>query len=206
MSMLDLATAKSYLRIGSSTAMDSLVQAIIDGAEDWVSEFCGVQFGEVLRTDELDGGSKNLYTRRTPIRHVTSVTDVETSQAYAEDTDYRVQNDRLTLIQGEAYGAWAGRATDQGARWLEGQGRWQVNYLCGYLVATATTTAGPADGYAHYTVPGGLKMAVLEMVRRLYDNRGGVSSESASGWAVNWLTLHESDIVDLLTPYARRDC
>jgi len=50
-------------------------------------------------------------------------------------------------------------------------------------------------------IPPAVKAAILQLVRRMYDNRGGVTQESVAGWAVTWLDLVASDIALMLEQF-----
>lgn len=50
--------------------------------------------------------------------------------------------------------------------------------------------------------PAGLKMAVLHLIGRLYDNHGGKVSQAAAGYGMMWEPLITSDIWEMLSPYA----
>ncbi len=51
--------------------------------------------------------------------------------------------------------------------------------------------------------PGGLKMAVLQLISRLFDNRGGKVTQGAAGYGITWDKLMDGDIWTLLAPYER---
>lgn len=51
--------------------------------------------------------------------------------------------------------------------------------------------------------PAGLKMVVLELISRLYDNHGGKISQAAAGYGITWDKLMDGDIWVLLGPYGR---
>lgn len=221
MSLIALADAKLELRIGSSTVMDARIQAIINSAESWIAAQCGLSFGEQTFTEYYTGGRKGLRVDHGPIRHIISVVNRDTpGTAQIENTDYFAWNNAIEKYggtygpfwalpsAGALYGAWTGRLPVIMSRWMEGRGRWLVTYAGGWEVPynESTTTAGNDDGYPHYQPDPAVQEAVLQLVRRMYDNRGGVSSESASGWSVNWEPLEESDIMRLLAPYCRKDC
>jgi len=189
---VSLDEVKAYLRIGGS-ATDSIIRALAADCEEWVQRFCGVQFGETRRTDLLDGGGKNLWLARGPLRQVVSVVDREQPDAaVVADVDYFVVvGDRLLKRPGGMYGAWRSRLDQVAERWASGPERWQVTYDCGYAL--------PDTGEATcYPLPAGLKVAVLELTRRAFD-RGGREGEPR----VVWQALAGTDILQLLAPYMR---
>ena len=205
MSLIALADAKLELRIGSSTVMDGRIQAIINSAESWIAAQCGLSFGEQTFSEYYTGGRRGIRVDHGPIRHIFSVVNRDTpSTAEVENTDYFAWNNAIEKSGGEYGPFWS--LPSPGA-WLDGRGRWLVTYAGGWEVPYngSTTTAANDDGYPHYQPDPAVQEAVLQLVRRMYDNRGGVSSESASGWSVNWTELESSDIMRLIGPYLRRD-
>jgi hypothetical protein len=218
--LVHLQLAKKYLRLGdhSDQYMDELVETLICGAEEWVEKYCSLGFGERIVTDELDGGTKALRPRRRPFRYLINLINRDNpEQPEILGTDYYIVNgdiQRWSLNYGVWYGgtpggvwgAWTGRLKDQVERWMEGRGRYLLTYSGGYYTdeCGSTTTSAP-DGYPHWRAPAALKWAVLSLVRRAYDNRGGVASESALGWTVSWKDLQTSDIMETLSPYMRFD-
>lgn len=50
-------------------------------------------------------------------------------------------------------------------------------------------------------IPPAVIGAILGLVRRLYDNRGGVRQESVAGWAITWMDLNASDVALLLEQF-----
>ncbi len=58
----------------------------------------------------------------------------------------------------------------------------------------------PCDGET-LEIPYPIQAAIMQMVRRIYDNRGGVQIESTAGWNIVWTTLMASDIARMLDPY-----
>lgn len=68
-----------------------------------------------------------------------------------------------------------------GGRWLSGRRRWEVIYVAGYA-----------------SVPNRILLALKQLIRRSFDNRGGAKNEGAMGWKIEWKDLMTSDIMDLL--------
>jgi len=215
MSATSLELAKQFLRVGGCS-MDALIQAELDGVEEWVQQYCGISLGEGIFTDALDGGTRALWPRNRPLRGFLTIINRDAPDvAVVPGIDYFVVDNRGVKysgtygwmyggVGGGVYGAWTGRMQAITERWMEGQGRWLVTYQGGFYVP-ALTTAGPDDGGPHYPVPGGLTRAILHLLRRDYDNRGGVKAEAAAGWKVNWADLASSDIFDMLAPYRGMD-
>ena len=186
----DLASRFLKLRDAESQEGAVFLETMITGALDWISQHCDVLFGESRITEEQSGGGLSLIPRWRPLRQVVSVTDLEGEVTYTADTDYELRRGGLVLIGGD--------------RWPEGRGRWRIVYDAGYVpneLIASTTTA--ADNVSSYPMPLALVMAGLHLIRREYDNRGGVQSESVQGWSANWDALNDGQVTALLQPYRR---
>jgi len=175
MSALTLTQAKSYLRVGHSND-DVLIQLIVDGVEEWTERTFGLGLSETTQTDYLDGGMRALWPQRYPVISITSVYDAVTENTSDAD-DYNLRNSLQIIQDGEG-------------RWEDGRGRWRVIYTGGY----GTTQA----------VPAGLKLELLGLVARAYENRVGAQSESAAGWSTNFASLLDSDTMIRLRAYNPR--
>jgi len=172
MSVTTLALAKSYLRIGH-TSEDTLIQKMLDGAEDFVSQLFGLEFEVAEISEYLDGGGVALWLRRAPIISVTSVYDAESEETISTT-------------------AWTWRGCAQVFQvgmdpWLAGRRRYLVGYQAGFS-----------------TVPPSVTDGILSLVRRTFDQRGEVSSESASGWSVVWNDLMRGDAAQAFSGYTTR--
>lgn len=174
-SVVELALVKSYLQI-AHTAQDEAIQALIDGAEEWVAQWLGSPLSATEFTEDLDGGEYELRTRWRPIIDVTEILDRDDSDA-AMDFDLD-SNGRIL------------RADTAGSvlrsRWPEGAARYRVSYVAGYE-----------------DLPAAIQTAVLMLVSRAYHQRTGETGGTASGVAVNWGPLMQSDVISLLKPYRR---
>lgn len=213
MSLIDLPTAKSYLQLGSTTAMDSLIQILINGAESWIAAQCGLSFGEKQFDEFYTGGKKGMRMLHGPVRKIISCGNRDTpGSPQLENTDYFAWNNSLEKYggtygpfwalpsAGALYGAWTGRLPVIMSRWMEGRGRWEVSYSGGWQLP-----GNPDDGFPHYAPDPAVQIAILELVKRKYANRGGLRSESVSGYSVNWVDMADSDIMEMLGPYLMRD-
>jgi uncharacterized phiE125 gp8 family phage protein len=176
MSTITLAQAKEHLEVGH-TGQDTVVQMLIDGAEDWVERHCGVLLTSQSVTDDLDGGTAILWPRHKPVTAVSSITDLK---ATADTITY--------LLVGDSQ-IW--RADDDGNRldskWGAGHSRWRAAYTAGFS-----------------TVPAGLKGALLQLIYRAYHRRGGVRSQTGGGQAVGWAELVGSEVLEQLRPFIRK--
>ena len=72
------------------------------------------------------------------------------------------------------------------ARWESGPNRYTLSYTGGYE-----------------SVPAALKLLILGLVRRSYENRGGKSSQSAGGQSVSWDELMAGDMGRVLAQFRR---
>jgi len=72
---------------------------------------------------------------------------------------------------------------DSGDRWKEDK-QYTVKYVGGYSA-----------------VPAGLKMAILHLIARAFDNRGGKERQGAEGWGVTWDNFADGEMRQLLQPY-----
>lgn len=176
MAIVTTEQARLYLQISHSVE-DSLIPLMIDGAQEFVAATTGLYFhdGDGSVTEHLDGGNESLWPSRLPIQSVTSVTDRESGEAYEyKATDSRILRKTANLV-------WpGGNAAAQ---------RWAVVYSAGYDIDSA---------------PVGLRLAVLDLVYRAYNNRGGQSSSSGAGHSMNWASIANSDIMDILDRHSIR--
>lgn len=150
---------------------DTTVQSLIDGIEDFTERQCGIKLVSASRTEDHAGGSLAL---RPDVAPVTSVTKLE-----------RLSSDgTLETVDATLYRLERNRII----RW--DRARWDRD-----TVYRVTFTGGFS------TVPDGLKHAMLQLVRRYYDNRGGKQQQAAQGFGVTWMNFSASDAYKLLRPY-----
>lgn len=182
--VVTLAEARAYCRI--STADDTVLQALLDGAEEWVQRDAGILFGEHVIIEDVDGGFHALPLTRGPVLAVSSVYDLDEGETEDAD-DYELRGGKL----------WR----DNGLRWDDRiNAKWRVTYIAGYRVTTSATTTTSASTWTAVDVPAGIKLAILQLVYRAYMSRGA-GSESAAGWSVNWTEFARADVQALLMPY-----
>lgn len=173
MSICTLAEGKEFARI-SHSAEDVTLAIILAAAEDWVTNFCGFAFGSSSSQSEIidSNGDESLWPSKLPISSVSAVEDAW---------------DNYTEIDADSYTASKGRIEmKNGGRWDYGVGRYRVTYSGGYVAAT---------------IPNQIKLAILTLFARWYQNRATQNSASAAGASMSWATLAGSDVQEMLKPY-----
>jgi len=183
MSEISLSLAKSFCRVDNDE-LDTLVQAMLDGAESFVGGQCNIGLGQEVVTELVDGGGFRLTVTRNPIVSLTSITDMETEDELSED-DYELRDGIIV------------RADD--CRWDKGINNYQVVYVGGYSAAEEGYEELPGE-----PIPPAIIMAVLQLVARSFENRGGKVSEGAAGWSAQWQNLWQTEIADSLNAFTRR--
>ncbi len=172
--LLPLATAKEYIQI-NHTGQDLVINAMIDGIEEWVEGFCGIKLASVVgRIDFVDGGGFSLWPFSRPVTAVSRLDIVRDDSDPDEiETDtFRVQDDQIIR--------------DDEQRWQNGRRIFKVTYTGG-----------------HATVPAGLILVMLDLVKRRYDNRGGKQTQSAAGFGTTWQSFLTSDMMKQINVYRR---
>jgi len=175
MSVITLAQAKEYIRVTSTdSALESMIQLIVDGAEDVVKRYCATQLAETEINEIANGGVQYFSPSTRPVVSVSAIYHADAEYSYASG-DWVVRSSRIYP---------ADNAVLMAGRWPRG------TY---YLTYTA--------GYA--TVPAGMKQAILMITARMFDNRGGLSTLSAGGGSQGWggTIAPGSDLAMLLDPY-----
>lgn len=172
MSFLAIADVKLFLEIAHSVS-DVIVQALIDGVEDFSERKTGTKLVAADLTEDHRGGSPALRPDVGPLNSITSIE--------------RVASDgTLDLVDAEVY------RIDRNRIERFDRAQWDRDTLFRVVYN---------GGYDSGKVPGGLKHAMLHLVRRAYDNRGGKLTQSAAGFGLTWMGLSESDAMLLLRPY-----
>lgn len=172
--LVSLTDLRAFLRV-SGTGQDALLTILGDDAEDWLQRMLGVKFASASRTETVDGGGRALRPTMRPVTAITSVTD-EVSGLVETSTNYELVSDDDCIYR-----------TDR-SRWSSGRRRYTVVYTGGFATAD---------------IPGCASTAVLQLVYRMYDNRGGKGMEIAAGWHGDWQGLMTSDLWELLKPIKR---
>ena len=176
MSLITLTNAKEFLQI-SHDKEDIILQIVLDGMEEWVQKFCAIKFysGNSLPDIEenVDGGNRNLRPLWHPILDVTEILDRDSSNAEVDTSLWRFSKYRIWYID-ETY-------------WGAGEARYQVTYNAGYVFDMLTP---------------GLKLIMFQLIHRAYNKRGGVMSDSVSGFNEKWAELLKSDELTQLRGFA----
>lgn len=176
MSLITLANAKEFLQIAHSKE-NIILQIMIDGMESWVQKFCAVKFFEADSAPEIeenvDGGNRNLRPLWHPILGVAKILDRDSANAEISTSLWRTNKYKIWHID-ETY-------------WGPGYERYQVTYTAGY---NATS------------LPPGLKLAMYQLLHRAYNKRGGIMSDSVSGYNEKWEDLLSSDEITQLRGFS----
>lgn len=168
------AEARAFIGISESAMASTILDALIPAAEGYVAMYCGCALVEDEVTEDVEGGGIYLRPTRLPIASVDTITDLTNDDS--EFSDYIVSKTAIA------------RDETMRTRWEKGFARWRVTYTGGY-----------GDTYA---APGALKVAVLMIIARLYNNRQGLRSQSAgAGDSFGYADVMTSDICVLLDPF-----
>lgn len=172
MDVITLEEAKGFIQIGGDLA-DTTVNLVGDGAEQFIANYTGVYWTETEVTETLPGGGQNLWPNHGPIVSVDSVYTTEDGSVTDSSLYKIIDNHHLNYDYG---------------RWPEGQRYWSVDYTAGY-----------GDTYS---VPADLKMAILQLCGRWFENRRGAESEDAAGHSISFLDLLDTDIEYILESHS----
>jgi len=175
MSTVTLVLAKEFLEI-SHSAQDNAIQAMLDGAEDWLARYLGVALASATRTEDLNGGDLYLLPNIRPVTALTSVVDL-----FSDDEPY------TAMVEGEGRLFWADSVGRSLGRWPAGFKRFRAVYTGGFA-----------------TMPKSLQLGVLMLTKRAYDARGGEKSLGAAGASMSWESLLGSDIERIVAEYKRK--
>jgi hypothetical protein len=169
--VLTLALIKEYCRI-SHTASDNVLPIIRDGLMEFIEEQFGIVFddAQALRSEHVDGNVFVLRLSSAPITQIVTITDTETDLTVLA-TAYEIDGAN-------------GIRRDDCERWSAGRRRWKVDFRAGYTAAT---------------IPNAIKLALLGLISRAYNNPDGRASESGAGHSVNWADLMDSDTAKVLS-------
>lgn len=174
MSVVTLALAKEFLEITHS-AQDNVIQLLIDGAEEFLAKRCRVHFASAEYVEDLDGGYEYLFLGHRPATEVESVVDL-----WTENEEYS------SLLVGDGRLMRADSAGKPLGDWPKGIRRFRATYTAGFA-----------------TMPAPVKQAVVMLVRRAYEARGGESSLAAAGASMNFEAFMQSDIPIMLREFSR---
>lgn len=156
-----LATAKSYMRV-TSTTDDAFIQSLIDTVTAWSESYTGRQFRENTWQLLLDEFADRIDINKTPIKEITSITHIVSGVPVIVDasTYYLKQLTQLgevLLVDGQDWPT----NTDE-----------REQAIVVYFTTKAYTRA--LDRFSQ---------AVLMFVTYLYENRGDCSCDSGSASA-----------------------
>ena len=153
------------------SVMDVTIQDIIDGVEEFSERKTGTKLTDGEIIEDHEGNSRGLRPKIAPLNSITKIEIV-------------ARDGTLELVEAEIYRQDGNRIVRfDRAQWDFGT-LFRVTYNGG-----------------HATVPAGFKHAMLQLVRRSFDNRGGKLTQSAAGFGVTWMGFSESDAMQLLRPY-----
>lgn len=174
MATISLSLAKEWLEI-SHSSQDNALAIVLDMLDEWIEEYCGIKLAAASRQEDLDGSDYELRPTMLPLNSVTSVSDLKSTST----TQYwRQVGDHIL------------RKTSSGlpldSRWPGGPARFRVAYNGGYS-----------------SVPATLKTAMLQLLHRAYNERGGLASFASSGVQSNWQAITDSSIGQLLRPFRK---
>jgi hypothetical protein len=175
--IIDVPTAKTFCQIGHAEE-DPIIEILIESAEEWVQRYTGTRFytgsDDTPPAEYCNGGAESLWPIFHPINDVTQIQDRENSENYD-----------LTATRFDTWSIWLA----DGGEWGAGRQRWQVTYKAGYTIDT---------------IPAGLKLEILNMIKRAYDNRGGLKADSISGLRTDWEALLDSDMIKRISLFSFR--
>ena len=193
MSATPLDLVKEFLAIGHSK-QDNIIQMMIDGAEEYLSQLLGVTLASATFVENLPlvagpldsrlfftqawqtSGELHLIPTYGPVTAVASVVDL-----YSDNEPYT-----FTLVNGLI--EWTDENGIPYGRWPQGIARFQVTYTAGFT-----------------TVPALIKETVCALVKRRYDARSGETSIGASGASQSWGEFNDSDVIKKVkAAYSRR--
>lgn len=171
MSVTTLAEAKAYLRISWDTE-DVVIQACLDGAEEYIEQYCSIQLSQTAQTNEvITADCKYYFTPSVlPIISIQHLYDVDD---LTEDLKDEVFHNSIIVkyIQDNTFF----RTNNQ---------QYEFSYVGGYS-----------------SIPAGLKIGILQLTARMYENRSSKDSEKSDGYSVSYSALMNSDIINILSPY-----
>jgi hypothetical protein len=175
MSLVTVAEVKAIGRIDYSTH-DTEIQLVLDGAESFVEEYCGIRLEAETVTDERqDGGNRQLWPERRPVTAVASIKDAWAGDEVVDTAQYFFTETRIMQ--------------DIEDIWDPGELRWKITYTAGYTSST---------------IPPGLKNAIIGLTLRAYNNAENKASQSAAGYGTSWMALATGDILTQLDYHSMR--
>ena len=155
----------------SHTRQDTIIDILIAAVEAEIEKALAIKLESESRSDYCDGGKEGLWVPFHPLTAVTTITD-RLNQVNYTGTTYH-----------DEYKIWT---AEEGELWERGSNRWTVTYTCGFTEAT---------------LPAGLKLEILNMIHRAYNNRGGIASEGAEGANINYQNFMDADFMKRAASY-----
>lgn len=174
---ITLAEAKLYLRSSAGDLEDGLLQIMLDAAFEYITERTGQTFGEVEYVETYDGGIHRIRLRHAGASEISEVMDNRSGSAL---------NVGAYTLDGN-YLYFTGAAGFEPTSWPRGEGRYTLTYTAGW----------PEAAY-----PATLRHAILYVVEKMYNTRGGAVSQSAAGAsAVRTSLANDSNLDAMLDAY-----
>jgi len=177
MSVVTVSDARDYIKLGAAV-QTTLIQLLIDSAEEWLAQQLDVSFTPETVTDELcDGGNTILYVEKLPVWVITEVKDA------TDDTVVEADHYRLNRRGPERIDTPMRFADYRSVRWYSGHGRWKVTYEAGY-----------DDETSGREIPAGVKHLILDIFMRGWFNRGNPALELSTGGNQAWGLIIGTDL------------
>ena len=174
MALLTVDEARTYARVAPAVD-DALLAELIAAALQWVEETIGQPAEARTLIEELDGGDLFLRPAWGEITSIACILDKATN-AIEESDDYDHYPDAIFRLRG---------GIGPSCAWSPGGKRYRVTYTA---VSPNTAT---------------IRRAVLMLVARWYDQRGGERSSGALGMSTSWGELAGGEVAQLLDPIRR---
>lgn len=174
--LIPLDTVKAFVRITTSD-QDAVLDVLMRGAASWLTTRLSLFLEPAGFTEHLDGGLESLRPTVHPVTSVVSIID-RFDGSTVDPTAYRLEGDRII---------YAGTG-EIPTPWPTGLGRYYV--------------AGIA-GYAAGELPAAVELALLQLVARAYEVRGGKTGQGAAGVTdsfATWDSLATGELATMLEP------
>lgn len=176
--IVTLAEAKNFLRIAHDT-QDDYICNLIASVTDWIERKCSISLSAKTFIEYHAGGGYYITPEHCPINSVSSVYDTLSETTLVQDDDYVVYTDRIMFAGSGRFPA------------INGAPRYRITYNGGYGATVA--------------LPQGLRLAILQIISRAWNNRGNSTTQSSQGESVSWDDLIQSDLWHYLRPFMQGD-
>lgn len=184
--LVTLEQFKDFSRMGSGSTNNAIMQAFLDGAEEWIGRYLGVAFTVASFTEYLDGGARALRPDVRPIVAVTELRDMAFNSAL-DPSGYEIEDQAIVPPVA---------TTLADVQWARGNRRWKLTYTAGYNNGNADPK--PAGSIA---APLGLKLPIMALGKRAWLAGEGAQIQSAAKIFTNYDNLASGEIVAMLQPY-----